>query len=298
MSSARKIRCSVASIVDHGDRVYTLDLATETPVPSFRPGQFLHLTAEAYDPASFWPDSRVFSIASPPRDRHRLRICYSVKGRYTTRMEQTLRVGGAAWIKLPFGDFVIDGSHEVVLIAGGTGISAFTAFLEALPPAHPHRVTLLYGARTPDLWLFRDMLERQLAACPSFSVLFFAESGLRAMTADSCPLASERPSTGLCPPSLICCRSGCLSLDHVLGPLSSDGRSSGDCRPVTAGRPLTAEFRPLSGAGPSSVVCSPLAVSPSSVFYLSGPPAMLKTLTAELKSRGISKDRIRTDAWE
>ena len=32
--------------------------------PRFRPGQFLHLALDAYDPSGFWPDSRVFSIAS------------------------------------------------------------------------------------------------------------------------------------------------------------------------------------------------------------------------------------------
>lgn len=43
-------------------------------------------------------------------------------------------VGGTVWVKLPYGDFVIDDSHSSVLIAGGTGISAFTAFIEALQP--------------------------------------------------------------------------------------------------------------------------------------------------------------------
>jgi ferredoxin-NADP reductase len=379
MSPPRKLRCTVAAIADHGDRVYTLDLATATPAPAFHPGQFLHLTAEAYDPASFWPESRVFSIASPPRERNRLRICYSVKGRYTTRMEKTLKVGSAAWIKLPYGDFVIDGASDAVLIAGGTGISAFTAFLEALPPAHPRRVTLLYGARTPALWLFRDMIERQLAACPSFSALFFAESGLsadvcqhpsdcrpliadrcppssvlrppssifsrpssdsrplptdrrpltadrclpssdcRPLTADSCPLSSVGPSSAeqssvLCPsssesPSSVCYLPGRISLDAVLGPLPSDSRPlptdrrpltadrclpSSDCRPLTADRCLPSSVL----SPPSSDFRPPSSVSPSSIFYLSGPPVMLKSLSSDLRACGITEENIRTDAWE
>src|SRR5580765_6484920 len=135
MSMPRKMRCRVDAITDHGERVYTVELAPEKPAPTFSPGQFLHLTVDAYDPSSFWPESRVFSIASSPQDRGRLRICYSVKGRYTTRMEQTLRVGGEIWIKLPYGNFIIDRAADSVLLAGGTGISAFTAFLEALDPA-------------------------------------------------------------------------------------------------------------------------------------------------------------------
>jgi ferredoxin-NADP reductase len=171
----RKIRCTVESITDHGGRVYTVDLAPANPVPSFRPGQFLHLTVDDYDPSGFWPESRVFSIASSPRDRMRLRICYSVKARYTTRMEQTLRVGGEVWIKMPYGDFVIDETNDAVLVAGGTGISAFTAFIQALKPNHPRMVTLIYGVRNPSLLLFQDMLLAQAERVPQFRVIYFAE---------------------------------------------------------------------------------------------------------------------------
>lgn len=239
MAQPRKIRCTVASIVDHGGRVYTVDLIPELPVPVFRPGQFLHLTVDAYDPAGFWPDSRVFSIASSPRERGRVRICYAVKGVYTAKMERLLAAGSTVWIKLPYGEFVIDDVEEAVLIAGGTGISAFTAFLEALTPATARRVLLVYGARMPALWLFRDRIDRQAAACPAFTALYFAEDGAAA-------------------PDL----SGRISLDTVFG------LPEGVLRPQT------------------------------SVFYLSGPPIMLRTLSAGLVARGVPAERIRTDAWE
>jgi ferredoxin-NADP reductase len=176
MSMPRKIRCSVAAITDHGESVYSLELAPASPVPQFRPGQFLHLTVNEYEPSSFWPESRVFSIASSPRDRRRIRICYSVKGRYTKQMEQTLRPGSEVWIKLPYGDFVVDHASEAVLFAGGTGISAFTAFVEALGPESSRSVTLVYGARTPDLFLFQEMILAQHARVPRFQLLLFSES--------------------------------------------------------------------------------------------------------------------------
>ncbi len=177
MSLPRKVRCTVDSVEDHGGRVYTIGLVPQTPIPSFRPGQFLHLTVDPYDPASFWPESRVFSIASSPSDRRRIRICYSVKGRYTTTMERSLRVGAEAWIKLPYGDFIIDDSRDAVLVAGGTGISAFAGFLESLTPTYTRSVTLLYGARTPDLLLFKDMIVSQMGTVLRLEVAFFAESG-------------------------------------------------------------------------------------------------------------------------
>ena len=131
----QKLACRVEQIVAHGDGVYTLALRPERPAPRFRAGQFLHLALDPYDPTRFWPDSRVFSIASPPSQPDLLRISYSVRGRFTARMERELVEGQQVWIKMPYGDFVIGGGADVVLFAGGTGISAFTAYLESLPQA-------------------------------------------------------------------------------------------------------------------------------------------------------------------
>ena len=69
MAVVRKIACAVAKVTDHGERVYTVELETATPVPRFTPGQFLHLALDDYEPGGFWPESRVFSIASSPRQR-------------------------------------------------------------------------------------------------------------------------------------------------------------------------------------------------------------------------------------
>jgi NAD(P)H-flavin reductase len=251
MSMPRKIRCVVEALTDHGGRVYTVDLAPASNTPSFWPGQFLHLTVDDYDSSGFWPESRVFSIASSPRDRNRIRICYSVKGRYTTKMEQTLKVGGEAWIKLPYGEFVIDEAGDAILIAGGTGISAFTAFLEALTPQCSQTVMLVYGARTPRLLLFQEMILAQLAAVSKLNVVFFTETPDETFAQRMAAL-----------PRAPRCLTGRISLDAVFS---------------------------LPPSVPSP---------PSSVFYLSGPPVMLNTLSADLKSRGLPPEQIRTDAWE
>ena len=187
-------------------------------------------------------------------------------------MEQTLKVGGEVWIKLPYGDFVIDGTSDAVLIAGGTGISAFTAFLEALTPQWSQAVTLVYGARTPALLLFQEMILAQLAAVPKFKVVFFTETPDEAFAHRMSAL-----------PKAPRCLTGRISLDALL-------------RPPTSGlRPPTSDLRP-----PTSDLCPPTSDlrPPSSVFYLSGPPIMLNALSADLKSRGLPPERIRTDAWE
>ncbi len=248
MSMPRKIRCSVESVTDHGGRVYTVELCPAGAVPSFRPGQFLHLTVDDYDPAGFWPESRVFSIASSPADRRRLRICYSVKGRYTTKMEQALNAGAQVWVKLPYGEFVIDDTSDAVLLAGGTGISAFTAFLEALAPERARPVTLVYGARNPSLFLFQQMILGQFAAVPNFHLIFFSEEPTGAFGKELAQL-----------PKAPDCLAGRITLDPIWPKLADPMKK---------------------------------------VFYLSGPPAMLSTLGAGLRKRGIAPGHIRTDAWE
>ena len=172
MAMPRKLRCRVESVTDHGGRVYTVALLPDSPALAFRAGQFLH----PYDGAGFWPDSRVFSIASSPRERGRLGICYSVKGAFTSRMENVLRPGAEVWAKLPYGDFLIDPERDAVLLAGGTGVSAFTAFIEGLEAGHPRKVLLAYGARSPALLLSRALAERRAGEVPSFAAMLFVEA--------------------------------------------------------------------------------------------------------------------------
>ena len=169
MAVVRKIQCKVERVTDHGERVYTVELAPSVLVPRFKPGQFLHLALDAYEPGSFWPESRVFSIASSPRERDRLAITYAVKGAFTARMERELAAGVDVWVKLPFGEFVIDSASDAVLFAGGTGVTAFTAFLQSLEAGSAPRVELFYGARTPDLSVYGPLAEACAREVPSLS---------------------------------------------------------------------------------------------------------------------------------
>ena len=52
-----------------------------------------------------------------------------------------------------------------MLFAGGTGITAFTAFLQSLTPERAARVLLFYGARTPDLFVYGDLAQAVPVTC-------------------------------------------------------------------------------------------------------------------------------------
>ena len=176
MATPQKLRCRVKNVIAHGERVYTLELIPDVlPVPRFKPGQFFHLALDPYDPTGFWPESRVFSIASSPRERDKIQFTYSVRGRYTARMEEEIVAGRQVWVKMPYGEFFVDVGHPVVLFAGGTGITAFTAFLHDLVESPPHPVTVLYGARQKDLLVYRSLVDRCIQNLTGFQAFYFLE---------------------------------------------------------------------------------------------------------------------------
>ncbi len=171
----QRFACKVAEVISHGERVYTVLLQPSTRPPRFLAGQFLHLALDPFRPGDFWPDSRVFSIASAAAQTDVLRITYAVKGVFTTRMEAELQPDRDVWIKMPYGEFTVSRDRDVCLVAGGTGITAFTAFLSDLPADHPHEVYVFYGARAPHLLIYRGLTEELAHRCAKARVHLFSE---------------------------------------------------------------------------------------------------------------------------
>ncbi len=157
MANPQRIKTVVKEVIPFGDDVYKVDFLSEKKFSRFKPGQFLHLTLESFDPATgFWPESRVFSIAGCSDDRKEISIVYSVKGIYTRKMKELLHPGVEVWLKAPYGDFIIPNyikpGETAVLIAGGTGISPFIPFLKTV--SNDVNVKLNYGLRNIDLVIF------------------------------------------------------------------------------------------------------------------------------------------------
>ncbi len=242
MAGIRKSPCVVGNIEKHGNGVYSIDLIPERHIPVFRPGQFLHLALDEYDPSGFWPDSRAFSIASSPSDLSKIKIAYSVKGKFTTRMENELAKGRRVWIKLPYGEFIIEGENNVALVAGGTGITAFSAFLEGLSSDINQTISLFYGARNENLLLYNDMLKNVSKRVKNFQINYALETKPTLDTLNGFPT-----------------RIGALSVEWVWKSLENPAKA---------------------------------------VFFLSGPPPMLKRFSTDLKSYKVPEKQIRIDAWE
>jgi ferredoxin-NADP reductase len=178
MATPIKIKCTVSSIDKHSDSVFTVSLKPEKRLPRFKPGQFLHLALDPYDPAGgYWPESRVFSIASALFESE-IAIAYSVKGTFTQRMKEELEVGKEVWLKLPYGHFIISSAEteDVVLVAGGTGITPFIPFLkEGINKPLDRKISLVYGVRKPELFIFSDVITDAMARLSGFRLYAYCE---------------------------------------------------------------------------------------------------------------------------
>lgn len=183
MAQPVHFKAVVDRVEQHDADVASFRLISEKRLPRFTPGQFIHLTLDEYDPSGFWPESRVFSVANAVADRRTLELTISRQGRYTRRILDEVRAGGTVWGKGPYGEFSIEGREgceRAVLIAGGTGITPFCAFMdEALHArALPLRdVALYYGARTPELLIYQALARRCAAELSGFRLELWAESG-------------------------------------------------------------------------------------------------------------------------
>jgi ferredoxin-NADP reductase len=174
---------TVEQVKRHDKNVATYRMRADRRLPRFIPGQFIHLSVHEYDYAGFWPESRVFSVANAVSDRQTIEITVSRQGRYTGRILDEVQVGSMLWGKGPYGQFSVDGSRghgRTVLVAGGTGITPFCAFMDAAlanGKLAPRETILHYGARAPELLIYRSLADECAVRVPGFQVFYYSEHG-------------------------------------------------------------------------------------------------------------------------
>jgi predicted ferric reductase len=167
----RKYRSRVVSLEQPLEGIYVVGFESMGKSFKFRPGQFLHLALDHYDPSKAWPDSRCFSIQSPPEESF-IRITFSKKGKYTERMSNELSKGKEVYLKLPYGD-LFQKPHEkdnCVFIAGGTGISPFISLFTDDSFKEYKNAKLYFGVRNSDFHIYQKELDRALDINPTLKV--------------------------------------------------------------------------------------------------------------------------------
>ncbi len=180
MATPVRFQAAVARILRHSDDDVTYEFRYLGNRPRYRPGQFLHLALDPYDPSKHWPESRAFTIANGTTDREIIRLTIAAKGTFTRRIIGELQVGDEVWMKAPYGTFIVKTATETeaVLIAGGTGVTPFVALMEdALVEGLEGSVTLHYGARVPELLVFKKLADRCVSELPLFRACYYTEFG-------------------------------------------------------------------------------------------------------------------------
>ena len=179
MATPVKVKALVSNVTKFSKDVVMYDFKPQGRVPLFKSGQFLHLSVEEYDGIGEWPESRVFSIASSPKNKdEKIKIIVSAKGKYTSKIVSVLKQNDIVWLKLPYGEFQIkDNDKPIVLVAGGTGISPFIPFMEQrlLQPAS-NKVVLYYGIKNEDLIICNELLDKCSSAENNFSTHLYLEN--------------------------------------------------------------------------------------------------------------------------
>ena len=160
----RVVRTAAAS---EDGSLRTLDLAFDSPRDSasfsFRPGQFCALSV-------FGVGEAPFGIASAPRELPGLRFTISRAGAVTEALHQ-LAVGDVVGLRGPLGNaFPLEAfaGHDLLVIGGGFAFTTLRSLLATVlaPDERPHygHITIIYGARTPGMLLYRSELEAWTAA--------------------------------------------------------------------------------------------------------------------------------------
>jgi glycine betaine catabolism B len=179
MANPVKIRATVQKMIKHTDSVASYVFTPQGRVPKFHAGQFLHLALDEYDPSIGWPESRVFSIASAPSERSlKLEITISAKGSFTQRIYNELEVDTTCWLKLPYGEFLFPEDRELILIAGGVGITPYLSLLkQRLEEKSAQPISLHYGIRSKTHYLFSDLLQQCTGELPNFNCSMYSDDG-------------------------------------------------------------------------------------------------------------------------
>jgi len=140
----------------------SLDLKFESPAEGasfhFDPGQFCSLSV-------FGVGEAHFGIASAPGEFAGVRFTISRTGSVTQALHR-LEVGDVIGLRGPFGNafpLATFAGHDLAVIGGGFAFTTLRSLLVTLlqPDVRPRfgRITVIYGARTPGMLLYREELE-------------------------------------------------------------------------------------------------------------------------------------------
>ena len=155
--NARRHRMRVAAVQPHGLGIASILIeGRDLHELQAQSGQFFRWRFLTPD---LWLTAHPFSLSAPPSSTH-LRLTVKTLGDGSGRL-QDLEPGTWVVAEGPYGAMTAERRtrRDVLLVAGGVGITPLRALFETLPLAPGQDLLLLYRARTPADVLFRDELD-------------------------------------------------------------------------------------------------------------------------------------------
>ena len=126
---------------------------------TFMPGHFLTVSAELDGKTA----RRSYTIASSPTQRSHVEVTVKreEQGLISRHLHDRVAVGESVEVSAPLGIFTFMGEEaSIVLIAGGVGITPMMSVARYLTDrSYPCEIFFLYGARSPEEFVFREELE-------------------------------------------------------------------------------------------------------------------------------------------
>lgn len=161
----------VVEVREESPNVHTLVLKRRSRSPKYKAGQFVFIRLLADGISS---EEHPFSITSDPNDRSTLSVTIKSVGDYTSKIPG-LTTRASAIIDGPYGvlgNSVHRTRSELVLIAGGIGITPMISILKDLRHKDPkRRVILLWNVPTRAELIFQNQLAVLARYMPNFTFI-------------------------------------------------------------------------------------------------------------------------------
>lgn len=169
---ARKHPFEISHVAPAGKDAYAIDLV---PVHGkgldYLPGQFAFFSFVSYQLSAEW---HPFTISSTPTRPNNLQLTVRSSGDWTDQIN-TIQKGDRVWVHGPFGRFshVLESDEkELIMIAGGIGITPMLSMLQALSDKKDQRrITLLWSNRSAEYEFNDDRLEAIADRLPNFTYI-------------------------------------------------------------------------------------------------------------------------------
>lgn len=126
------------------------------PNIDYKPGNYFVIVLDVDDPKGNFRD---FSSASSPTEDVIIISSRITKSEFKKKLS-SLKPGDKVTVKGPFGHFLLMDNKDIVMIAGGIGITPFRSMLKYLADVEStQKVTLFYGSKNPEEIAFFSDLE-------------------------------------------------------------------------------------------------------------------------------------------